>query len=330
MSFTYIFIVGTAHQLFQVSYALDYFSIQKKNAVLLIEKLEFDKIDTIEINEKVNEIIFFKSWTFNDIFHNSDKINRFYSICNYLKNKYLKFYLFTSHYSTDSTLMFNSICIPDKFYLLDEGTASLNISLNRKKINYILGLKLFIKSILYSIKIFIPKQIIYFTRFNIQSTEQDLIVNYSIPIKNNKIKRSNGNRIFFLGSSIADIDLINKTEYLKLVYKVREYYKNKKFFYFAHRKESDKMLNAIKKLNIIIVRLEAPFEVFYGKLKYTPEVIATFYCSGVLDNLSRMFSELPFLEIHRFNQHLLKKDKRIFELIYNQYLMNEKIKIISI
>ena len=120
--------------------------------------------------------------------------------------------LYTSHYDSDFNLLANSILKPKKIFLIDEGTASFETVLARRK-NRDKKFTFFIKSFFYKIPIFLPSKITYFTKYNLKTNFPDNIELYRDTMINNPLVPLNKDVVVFLGSSIVEVGIIKKNSY---------------------------------------------------------------------------------------------------------------------
>lgn len=111
----------------------------------------------------------------------------------------------------------------------------------------------------------------------------------------------------------------SKIEYFNKIRKLKKLYPKKKIYYISHRKENLKDLP--KNLNLKIIKLSVPLEVYYLKIKILPYLVITNYSSAafVLSKVLR-----SNLRIVNFSSDLKLLTSRKKELISN-FLIYRKI-----
>ncbi|GEM_PF-1774336 len=322
-----IFLIGAEHQLFQVDIAISHFRIDKESVILIIEKVSNNHnfIDKVINTNDYGEVIIFESWTFKDLFINPSKHQLFINLCKRFVNK--KIFFFASHYDSDSTLLFNSIVKPSKYFLMDEGTASFSVQIQRNSFDFITKNKNFVKSLFYKRGIKLPKELMYFTKFELDLPKNDQKIVYKVEKDKNPLTLLNQGELIFIGSSIVEVEMIEEIAYINLLAKV--VYENKeeisKFYYYPHRKECNQKLDKIIKLGFEIKFLDEPFEPFFNKQIEISSIICSFYTTSVVYNIAESNIILPKLIIYKFDNSLLKTDRLIYENIYKVINTNKLI-----
>lgn len=325
----YIFIIATEHQLFQVEEAIRHFNVNKADTVLII----FEVIDTafipkVQASNSFGQVFSFKNWTIRDVFFDRKKIKNFINFCQHLKNQLDAYVFFTSHYDSDPDLLFLHIVQPIKYYLMDEGTASFSVNYQRlnnikNTFNYI------IKSLLYQKKIYLPKQLTYFSQYNLSLKKGDSVEKYSVQVQDNPLVKLIENEMIFIGSSMVEVGIIEESLYLFLLEKIAQKFNHKTIYYNAHRKESKQKLLKIENLGFIVREQLEPFEKMFSQLQECPHLIASFYISGVLDNIAKRNKHIPELILYKFDSNLIK-DVDIYDTIYEDIRHNKRLKSVEI
>lgn len=324
----YIFLIGTEHQLSQVEFASIHFKIPKDDVILIIQGVDNDSLykKVMAENSYVN-ILFFSNWVFKDLILKRDRFKHFIAICNTLKDSYKTLVFLASHYSDDSTFIALSILKPIRFYLMDEGTASYGVVNKRRSLNLMLILKLFIKSILYQLRLREPGEIAYFTKFNLVASDNDKIELYEIPKLENTLI-SFEKQFGFLGSSVVEVGVMDLTDYLFYLSKIAVQYNNLELIYYQHRKEDGDKLDRIRDMGFKIVNLGYPYEKHFSSQEYLPEILGSFYTTSVLINISERYLNIPKLNIFVFPFEKLKKQKDVFEDILNDLKQDHNLNFI--
>lgn len=329
---TYIFLIGAEHQLFQVDIAISHFKIEKKSIILIIEKVSNNHkfIGKVCNSDVYGEVIIFESWTFKDLFKNPRKHQFFINLCLRFANQ--KIFFLASHYDSDSTLLFNSIVKPSKYFLMDEGTASFSVQIQRNSFEFKSKLKVFVKSLFYKKEISLPKELMYFTKFELNLPKNDKKVVYKVEKNNNPLTLLNQEELIFIGSSIVELKMIEEAAYINCLAKVVVENKKKisKFYYYPHRKECVEKLNKIIKLGFEIKYLDEPFEPFFSKQIEISSIICSFYTTSVIYNIAESNIKLPKLIIFKFDSNLLKTHRLVYENIYKTIKTNKLINCFDI
>lgn len=324
----HVFIIGTEHQLFQVQAAIQHFSLKKDEIILIVIKLPGDSINQTCVGRyaELSEIYFFDSWVFTDVIRGVDKHKNFIDFCLKLRKFSDEIILYNSHYSKDPDLLFLSIVQPKKFFLMDEGTASFGVVRKRMTNSKMLFSKLFLKSVIFKVKISIPNAITYFTKYDFHCGPNDSIEKYEIKQIDNPLKSYDYNKMIFIGSNIVNAGLITTQKYIELLILVCKNYEGKKWLYYAHRREDSAKLQKIESLGFEIVRLNMPFETMFSSLVECPAVFCSFFTTGVLNNISEQYTNIPELIIYKFDTALLRHGKEIYDDIYFSMEKNKRLR----
>jgi len=322
-----IFMIGTKHQYHQVEMAISHFNLDKKDIYLLVEDLGFEKTFHDDLrNKSFGEVIIFKSWIFKDLIYNPEISNNFITICKEIALRFKSLNLYTSHYDSDFNLLANSILKPKKIFLMDEGNASFETVLARRK-NRDKKFTLFIKSFLYKIPIFLPSKITYFTKYNLKTNFPDNIKLYRDTMIDNSFVPLNKDVVVFLGSSVVEVGMIKKSSYFDILKRISSDYKNKKIHYYPHRKESLNKLKDLENLGFKIIKNEQPFEILFLSFNNMPHIITSIYTSCVLDNISKRYKNIPELILYKFDDIVLLKQRDVYRDIYNHSKKNKSLTI---
>ena len=328
----FIFLISAEHQLFQVENAISNFGILRNDVVLIIEKVSNNQnfIDK-HLNSKLYpKVIIFESWTFIDILKNPYKYQNFINLCLSFSKYDITF--FASHYDTDSPLLFNSIVKPDKYFLMDEGTASFTVQMQRNTFELISKIKFFIKSIFYRTRIRLPLTLTYFTKFYLSLSKNDYIEIYKVEKNNNALTSLIRNELIFIGSSIVELKMMDKVDYIRYLSKIisDSSCEITNFHYYPHRNESENKLSEIAKLGFKIFHLDEPFETFFRSQVKIAGTICSFFTTNVIFNIATSNIILPKLVIYKFDTNLLKRDRQVYENIYENIKTNKKINFLML
>jgi hypothetical protein len=326
-----IFLIGAEHQLFQVEYAISHFNIKKSDSFLILENIGSNSefINKISLSKNYASILVFDSWTFKDLFFNPNKHLDFIKLCHPFENNNVRF--FASHYDSDSTHLFFAIVKPIQYYLLDEGTASFSVLRKRQSFNLKIFFKNIIKSFLYLRIIKIPKEIIYFTKFDLEVSKKDRKIIYLENVIDNALSIFHDNEVAFLGTSVVEVGLMDEAHYLFFLNKIVSMdIENRLYFYYAHRKECQIKLNKIEMLGFKIVKLDEPFEIFFSNRTSFSGTICSFFTTNVIFNIASCYKKLPKLVVYKFDGNFLIKDIEIFENIFEFMKKNNLIQFRNI
>lgn len=322
-----VFLIGTEHQMYQVECAIKHFELDIKNSVIIIEKTHqnHDFIFKIKKETAFETIITFDTWTFKDLIFSKSKSKQFIALCKKFVNQEIVF--FASHYSTDTTLLFNTIVKPVQMYLMDEGNASFLVKAKRKNNNSVENFKYLVKSFFYKKLIQLPKSLIYFTQFDFELPKKDKAIVYKTPKNQNPLQHFVSAELSFIGSSIVDLGMISQEKYLLFLQKIIQQHQPEIeiFKYYPHRKEAQKKLDLISNLGFEIVTIDLPFEAFFSQQVSASAILCSFYTTGVVFNIERTNQVLPKLKIYKFQSNLLKIHKKIYDDIYMTFKKNKNI-----
>lgn len=325
----YIFLIATEHQLFQVKEAQKHFSLSKENSILLVMNVGAVSgfIERAKNNISFGEVHVFDTWIFKDLILKRKNSQKFIEFCKALNQKNQNYTFFYSQYKSDPDLLFLSIVKPQKYYLMDEGTASFGVVKKRTEGNILPDkLKMALKSLLYRQSISYPKVVTYFTKYFLKIKKGDCIELYKVEKKNNQLKKLKKKEAAFLGSSIAEIGMIEEHFYLSYLTSVFNDNKTcEKFYYHPHRKETAKKLKLIEEIGFLVKKIDIPFETFFESQEKMPQLICSFFTTGVLDNISKSNINLPHLRVYKFNTEKLIFSKSIYKAIYAEMLGNENL-----
>lgn len=323
--------IGSEHQLFQVRIALNTFKINESNVIYFIEDTGIEKkfIQTLIESKKYSNVIVYDTWIFKDLLFKKDKYRAFIKKCYSIKNEYLTdFNLLYSEFDTDANLLIQSIFSPKKSILLDEGTAIFNVLEKRDK-TIISTSKLLIKSLVYQLKINLPSSIVFFTKYNIKCSKYDSIVKYQEQSVLNEVKLSDEKIMYFLGSSVVELNIIKLPNYISALRKIKKINKSIRILYFSHRKENKEKLKIIESIGYEVISNQAPFEELFRNLEVWPSNISSFHFTTVLDNISMKFTNWPKLIVYKFPENNFVKERNAYNQIFLHLENNRKLNIIN-
>ena len=326
-----VFLIGTEHQLFQVKTAIAHFNLATENVILVIVAVEKDGFaQKMKGSNQFGKVIIFKNWVFKDLLSNSSKCKEFIDFCVDLKKRNIVDTFFTSHYDSDPDLLFLSIVNPTMYYLMDEGTASFSVVHSRNKPNYQKKIEISIKSLLYGIAFSLPKKVTYFTQYNLDKKEEDVLEKYYIKKIANPLANLINDESIFIGTSIVELNMIKESDYLSLLIKIYDEINHTKCYYYPHRKESTEKLRLVEQIGFVIKRIDEPFEMMFVKQQKFPILCCSFFTTGVLDNMAKSNEIVPELRIYKFDVTLLLLHSEVYEQIYTEMQTSQQLKFIEI
>ncbi len=115
--------------------------------------------------------------------------------------------------------------------------------------------------------------------------------------------------MYFLGQPLYKVDNLNSEEYLDMLQHIFTYYrdKNKKVKYITHRAEDKKIIEKIKKIkhiNIEIINLSMPFELYLLKNNIRIKYLTSFVSTGLF-SIKTIY---PSIEVSAFYFTAFRKD----------------------
>lgn len=285
-------------------------------------------IDRVRKETSFSEVHIFDTWVFKDLLFRRKPLQRYINFCKSLIKTNQDYTFLFSQYESDPDLLFLSIVQPKVHYLMDEGSASFTVVLNRRKkgLPIATALKLSLKSILYYNKISYPKIVTYFTKYDLPKKASDRLERYEVFKEENPFTTSIKKEAAFLGTSISDLGMMEEAVYLSFLKTIFDNNNDKELYYYhPHRDESSEKLQKIKAIGFVIKKIGIPFETFFEKQTNSPELICSFFTTGVLDNISRSNAHFPTLKVYKFDTSLLTFDKGVYDLIYMEMCKNKEL-----
>lgn len=330
-SVKFVFLIGTEHQLFQVQKAIAHFKLDITRVILVILAVDNDNFaQKMQDDKQYGQVLIFQNWVFKDLFLNRSKCKSFITFCEALKSDNKVDIFFTSHYDSDPDLLFLSIVNPPLYYLMDEGTASFSVVNCRSKPVYKKRIEIFIKSLLYRKYFSLPQKITYFTQYNLNKNNNDVLVKYQVDKMANPLTNFLEGESIFIGTSIVELNMIKEIDYFILLQKVYENIKNTKCYYYPHRKESIDKLRLVEQMGFIIKKIDEPFESMFVKQQEFPALCCSFFTTGVLYNIAKSNETIPELKIYKFDVTLLIIHRKVYKQIYTEMLTNDRLKFIEV
>lgn len=326
----YIFIIGTEHQLIQVDEAIKFFNLPAEDIILFLFKVKINDtwVDNIVLSKTISNIKIFENWVAKDLLLNRQKIKNYIDELLILSNGKFNFTVFISNYYNDASNLAYSILKPQKYYLMDEGTASFEVVFRRNKSHPLL-FKQLLNSLFYGHNIQFPENLIFFTQYPLNIKSSDSIETYSFNSDDKTERKYIKDEVIFLGSSLVENEVMDEEVYLSIMKKIKTNLGNKLCYYYAHRDENSIKLSKVQNIGFEVKLNQKPFELLFPELIRCPEIICSFY-SPILDTLSKQYSQIPIFIIYRFNLSLLLKSKNIIQMILEAFEKNKRLVICDI
>jgi hypothetical protein len=327
----YMFLIGTQHHLADLNYAMKHFKISPNDVLLMIIKNPIEDFSgVLDDYQHLSVTKVFDHWVFRDLILNRFKHKLFFDFINNLKVVDEKYIIFSS-VSYEIPLILRSILKVKKFYLLDDGLhhfTSYYFFKSSKRYVYIF--QLLIKSLMYAKYIKYSKGFIYFTRHQFIVNNAEKSEKYTIEKSKNPLIDLIDGEVIFLGSCLVESKAMTYQNYMTLLKIIKKIFKEKKVFYFPHRREDKLNLKKIEALGFIICKIEKPFESYFSSLKTCSSIICSFYNTAVIQNLALRFENIPNLKAIKFKDKLLLNPSKTDNAIYEQLKCIKGIEIIEL
>lgn len=208
--------------------------------------------------------------------------------------------------------------------LLNDGANIFSIVELRKKIR---DVNFQIKNPLFKKIIRLPQieKLTYFTQFNLDiESSLDNQINFSF--EKNENSSINQGLIFFIGSPLIDSNILDYNLYIRALQDLKMKNTDKKIWYFAHRRESQKYLIEYESIVDKVIINEEPFEEYLLSAPVLPYAIFSFYSTAIL-NLFPVYKEINFYSYEIKERHITIGDfkkERILKLYNDMHQINAK------
>jgi hypothetical protein len=326
-----MFLIGTQHHLAELNYAIKHFNISPNNVMLFIIKNPNEDFSGIINNYQHFSLVkVFDHWVIKDLIFNRSKYKLFFSFINKLKENNERFTIFST-VSYEVVLILMSVLKVDKIYLLDDGLHHFtDYYFFKSPKRYIYIFQLLIKSLLYRKYIKFNQDFIYFTRHDFIVKNAERAEKYTIEKYDNPLKDLINDEVIFLGSCLVEANIMKYENYMTLLTTIKEIFKQKKIFYFPHRREDELNFKKIEALGYIIKKIDEPFESYFSRLNTCPSIICSFYSTAVIQNLALRFENIPKLNAIKFKNKLLLTSPKESQAIFQQLKNINGIEIIDL
>jgi len=248
----------------------------------------------------------------------------------YTLKKYICKYLFIANITTIYMQIFIANIQKNKVFLVDDGTATINIYDNiivQNKINQY-SFKLF-RFYFLGLKVKVLDEISLFTYFNLKSDHRFEIVKNNLTYFKKRLSQNmkDEESIIFLGQPLIETGYITKEEYVKCLEAIKKIYKNT-IIYIPHRfeKEDDKLNNLIDN-NFFIKNIDIPIELYFIENGINPKHIISF-CTSAIFILDKMY-EFLLSETIIIPKEKFLKNSNLFYTCYDSLKDQTKSKNIT-
>jgi len=226
-----------------------------------------------------------------------------------------------------------------KTIVLDDGHATIELAKERRKklvanIKFKKKLKLLAKRYFQGIKDQDKESLCFFTIYDVLLDVNDqLIKNNFSHIRSSISEIGLKSEVYFLGSPISESGIMSQDDYIEHLARVRDYYKDSKLTYIAHRRESPDSLKRIEQdLNINVVLFEYPIEYQLAIIGPRPRILASFI-SSALDSCRMIFGNKLSITSFRLDlENCVIREREEIESIYDSYesSVNETFSVESV
>lgn len=283
-------------------------------------------------NDQLEEIAKLHNWKQVIRMNSSPKTSKFMENLGLItKLKKMHFnYVFVGYLTKTNRVILSNLN-SNNLYLIDDGTATINVYKNtllKNKINKFAFKNL--KFLLCGLRINIKKQINLFTSFNLkQEDEREIITNNYSHCKLMLANTANYEDIaIFLGQPLIDKNEINSSDYIHYIKEIITR-QDSKLRYIPHR--SEKVNSELKQLvseKFEIVEIDLPIELYFIRNNFLPKKVIGF-CTSATFTLDKIFPDSTLEHIVIPEQKLLKR-RAEFKEFYRSLSAETSSKALSI
>lgn len=226
--------------------------------------------------------------------------------------------LIIGNFFSEPHLVFVNEIKSNKIIILDDGLNSNLILKTSNKKNYSFFKFLFIK--LFGFNLDFPKSFSIFTMFDLNSSNQNVIIekNHWYSINKNIQSFNIKNITFVIGQPFVELKILDEVFYFSLIDKLNKRFSN--LLYVPSRKENDRNLNRMnKKHGINILRTNMNVEHYLLHNKVIPKLVLGF-TSTALVTLNKLFNqEKEYIDIRsiRISKAITENNKPNFGINYS-------------
>ncbi len=219
-----------------------------------------------------------------------------------LKNYNFDEVLFTNYYSWFQNYLVSKSGAK-KIILISDGTGIFDVVENRKitKKTPFKANKIFVDKILRLKPI---EYLNIYSPVNLKTAPGDSLEIFRF--KGLEARKVDQQKIYFVGSPLVELSYISSEFNSEYFTKIRNFFKPKNIYYFAHRRESDENLKNYHLFDEII-RDKVPFETRLSTEKILPGIIIS-YLSSVLINLPEVYPNIQFIYLPLENDQITKDE----------------------
>ncbi len=242
-------------------------------------KVEKSLLRFLKYSEEERIRAYFRTW---EIYLLRKKLDKMAKSFGPIKN------VFLGNHWIDYMRHFANKVLPQKLYLLDDGTATLLINKVRRerlltKRHFSLkALKDKIIDHAVGLMTLEPEKVTFFTTYDLQVAPGDEVIKNDYRyLKNVATKRSRTDEVFFLGQTLID-EGFSREHYLYFLDKIKQYYSNQVFVYVPHKSEPVERVKYIKEtMRITVKKLDVPIEFHLTMNGLMPKALSSFSCSAL-------------------------------------------------
>lgn len=301
-----LFIVRSPLQVINAYEASQYFETKNNTLILVHNSTLSNKDQTRKIIDMLN--------VWDEIIEIENRKSKFFQYVKLVKKLKKSIYekVFIGGFSTLHKIILANLKYQES-YMIDDGTATLlaqktileyfkNTPLNYRELRFLL----------FFLKAKIRKNIHFFTFFNLDHLNDEVIIKHQFTFLKKKYLQNdliNDDNVYVLGQNLVSEGMIGKTTYLFYINQIIQRYPSKNIVYIPHRSEG--LIEEIKKFespHFQILKNDMPIEIFFLSKGIYPSIIVSFF-STALYTLSAIFPKskvesflIPVEDIQKGNE----------------------------
>lgn len=333
-----VFLIASPLQLLNAREAKLFFNLNSENCILILFESDEERTCTQMKNSIVVE-----EWHSIQIFNyhrNKNKVVRIFKQKAQVKNiiSYVQTagYIFIGEYRNLIMRYFVSGLPHKEAVLLDDGNITVEVAKYYSgHIDHIMSgispmrrFKRYVRARMLGLDVDETKidNLGFFTVYNVEIPENNKVYrNTYTCLKSKSGKKPLTSTVFFLGSSVVELGIVDKSRYFDYMHKIIEYYSNQEVIYIPHRRENESKLNQLRKeFSFSLKRPELGIESELVLGDTLPMTIAAFQ-SSALTNIYVIFDDTLRLTSFYIKPRYIKSDQRTsIDIVYQDYTKNYK------
>lgn len=230
--------------------------------------------------------------------------------------------LFIGQYAEPIVRHFVNVLSYNTLYLVDDGTATLEVNDERAKLETGRGplTRTAMRSILLGLQRKQPKALTFFTVYDLTPLPGDkIILNRYTHFRNDVVETSVSNEVWFLGGPLVLDGYLSEEMCLCYLKEVRDFYRDRYFVYIPHSREPKATVELIRKLlDCEIRQFGLPVEFVLRDADPRPVELASFITSA-LTNCHILFGQTLQLTSFYLEPKDLLAHHGIVHHIYKQF-----------